>query len=106
LRLLDKNYRGIGGEAVIRVDGSKRALKLRFAVKKFEGVGSLVPLFKNAVVFFERTREVEPKLDEVLVLVEAPEGTTSVLAQKTDVFDLFVDRIDAQAFQSRLVEVR
>lgn len=106
VRLLDKNYRGIGGEAVIRVDGSKRALKLRFAVKKFEGVGSLVPLFKNAVVFFERTRDVEPKLDEVLVLVEAPEGATSVLAQKTDVFDLFVDRIDAQAFQSRLVEVR
>jgi hypothetical protein len=106
VRLLEKTHKGITADALIRVDGQKRALRLKLPGKKFDGVGSLVPLFKNTVVFFERTREIEPKLDEVVVVAESADGAVTVMAQKGDIFDLFVDKIDAGAFQSRLTEIR
>lgn len=106
LRLVERQYKGAQADALIRVDGGRRALRVRYATKRFEGVPSLVPLFKNMVVFFERTRDVEPKIDEILVQVESAEGTVQVVAQRGDIFDLFVDKIDEPGFIGRLVEVR
>lgn len=106
LKLIERQYKGAQADALIRVDGGRRALRVRYATKRFEGVPSLLPLFKNMVVFFERTRDVEPKIDEVLVQVEAADGTVQVVAQRSDIFDLFVDKIDDAGFQARLVEVR
>jgi hypothetical protein len=106
LKLIERQYKGAQADALIRVDGGRRALRVRYATKRFEGVPSLLPLFKNMVVFFERTRDVEPKIDEVLVQVETAEGSVQVVAQRGDIFDLFVDKIDDAGFQARLVEIR
>jgi len=106
LKLVDRQYKGAQADALIRVDGGRRALRVRFAVKKFEGVPALLPLFKKTVVFFERTREIEPRIEEVVVQVEAGDGSVQIVAQRGDVFDLFVDKIDNNGFIERLAEVR
>lgn len=106
VRLVERSYKGTQADALIRVDGSKRALRLRLPAKKLDGVNALIPVFKNTVMFFEQIREVQPKLDEVLIAVETPSGTTQVLAQRADVFDLFLDRLDDAGFLKRVVEVR
>lgn len=106
VRLVERQHKGVQADALIRVDGSKRALRLRVPMKKLDAAADLVPIFKNTVVFFEQTRDVQPKIDEVLLAVETPAGTTQVVAQRGDIFDLFVDRLDVPAFTKRLVEVR
>jgi hypothetical protein len=106
IRVVERSYRGAKGDTVIRLDGARRALRLTITSKKLDGVAALAPIFKNCVVFFEKTREIEPKIDEVMVVVETADGPITLLAQKSDVFDLFVDRIDAAGFAGRLLEVR
>jgi hypothetical protein len=106
IRVVERSYKGAKGDTVIRLDGARRALRLTIATKKLEGVAALAPIFKACVVFFEKTREVEPKIDEVMVVVETADGPITLLAQKSDVFDLFVERIDAAGFAGRVLEVR
>lgn len=106
VRLVERQHKGVQADTMIRVDGSRRALRLRVPMKKLDSAHDLVPIFKNTVVFFEQTRDVQPKIDEVLIAAETPGGTTQVVAQRSDIFDLFVDRIDVASFTKRLVEVR
>jgi hypothetical protein len=99
--LLQKHDSKISASMAIRTDGRFRALVLSVS-KRFATGMDVAPLFESTVVFFEQTRGVEPGVDRVIV--ETPDH--SIVATKADVFDLFVDKIDAASFAGRLRRIR
>jgi hypothetical protein len=100
-----KHASSLKGDIVIRTDGGHHALRLRANVPKYSAPVDLAPLFRATVVFFEQARSIEPKVDRVMIVVEAAGGTTQLLANRADVLELFQDRLDALAFSKKLVRV-
>jgi hypothetical protein len=89
------------GSMTIRSDGRYRALRIDVP-KPLVSTDDLVPLFEATVVFFEQTRGVQGGADRVIIATKDHE----VMAAKADIFDLFVDKIDASTFASRLQRIR
>jgi hypothetical protein len=89
------------GSMSISSDGRHRALRVDVP-KALSSTEDLVPLFEATVVFFEQTRGVQAGADRVIVATKDFE----VMAAKADIFDLFVDKIDAGTFASRLQRIR
>lgn len=105
-KLLKRRDPSLVADTMIRTDGVHRALRLRMKAKNVPESSTLVPIFKGTVIFFENTRDVDPSLSQVLISIETASGTRHVLANKTDIIDLFVDRIDEATFIDRLVSPR
>lgn len=100
--LIRKQASRVTASMAISTDGRHRALHLIVGKKRFRTAADLAPLFESTVVFFEQTRGVSPGVGRVLV--ETRDHV--IVATKSDVFDLFVDKIDPQAFAARLRRVR
>jgi hypothetical protein len=105
LALAQKHAPNVKGDIVIRTDGGHHALRLRANLPKYSNPAELAPIFRATVVFFEQARSLDTKVDRVLLVVESSAGTTQLLAARTDVLELFQDRIDAAAFVKKLVRV-
>lgn len=98
--LLSKRAPGAQTDMMIRTDGRFHALRVTLA-RPAARLSALLPVFRTAVVFFERTRAVSPVAEQVVVV----SGDVSVLADKAAVMDLFLERIDGPAFLSRLTRL-
>jgi hypothetical protein len=103
--LAAKHAPNLKADVVIRTDGQHHALRLKAVLPKYQNPTELVPLFRSTVVFFEQARSIEPKVDRVVVVVEAASGVTQILATRADVLELFQDRLDAAGFVKKLVRV-
>ncbi len=103
LPLLRKHAgKGVTTSLMIRTDGRFRALRIELP-HALAQVDELVPIFEATVVFFEQTRGVEAGVDRVIIGAKAgPE----VMASRADIFDLFVNKIDAPTFAGRLSRLR
>lgn len=95
--LLEKRAPGARTDMQIRTDGRFHALRITLA-KPAKAPAELVPVFRSAVVFFERTRAVKPAAEQVVVV----SGDVSVVADKAAIMDLFLERVDEAAFVARL----
>lgn len=82
---------------LISTDGRHHALRVTLA-RSASKLRDLLPVFRTSVVFFERTRAVRPTASHVVVV----SGKISVLAPKSAVMDLFLEKIDGPTFLSRL----
>ena len=100
---LVKKHAGRTASASMAISADGRHRALRVAVpKRFARTDELVPLFEATVIFFEQTRGVEDGSDRVILATKDHD----VMATKADIFDLFVDKIDARTFASRLQRIR
>ena len=104
--LLKKREPSMRVGVMIRSDGRKRALKLAFDAPDKPRPDDLVSYFQSTVIFFEQIRSVEPPIVQVFVETSGPGGAQTLIASKNDILDLFVDRIDAETFISRLTRLR
>ena len=93
--------RSASASMAIRSDGRYRALRIDVP-RSIASTDDLVPVFEATVVFFEQTRGVQGGADRVIVATKDAE----VIGAKADIFDLFVDKIDARTFVSRLQRLR
>lgn len=100
--LIQKQAPKVSASMSISTDGRNRALHLRVMKRRYRSAVDLAPLFESTVVFFEQTRGVSPGVGRVVV--ETKDHV--IVATKSDVFDLFVDKIDPQIFAARLRRVR
>ena len=85
----------------IRSDGRYRALRIDVP-RSITATEELVPMFEATVLFFEQTRGVQGGADRVIIATKDYE----VMGAKADIFDLFVNKIDARAFVARLQRIR
>lgn len=106
IALGSKHASSLKADVVIRTDGGHHALRLHARVPKYAAPVDLAPLFRSTVVFFEQARAIEPKVDRVIIIVDASGGTTQLLANRADVLELFQDRLDAASFAKKLVRVQ
>jgi len=95
--LLSKRAPGAQTGMLISTDGRHHALRVTLA-RSASKLRDLLPVFRTSVVFFERTRAVRPTASHVVVV----SGKISVLAPKSAVMDLFLEKIDGPTFLSRL----
>ena len=94
--------RSVRGDAVIRTDGSRRAIRIKLKANDHDDPETLIALFKTAVLFFERTRDAAEPIEEILLWFDTRSGARQVVARRRDIVDLFVDRIGEEAFLRRL----
>ncbi len=98
--LVAKRAPGAQTDMLIRTDGGQHALRIRLA-RPARNLEALLPVFRTAVVFFERTRGIQPAALKVVVV----SGGVSVLADKAAVMQLFLAQVDAVGFISQLTRL-
>lgn len=104
--LLKRSAPTVKGDVVIRVDGAKHALRLRMEAEALPSSADLVKLFERTNIFFDGIRGIDPEIDQVLISFATPSGQQSLVAQKNDVVDLFIRRLNERSFLDRVRALR
>lgn len=94
--LLKATKKEVTADLVIRTDGDHHALRLTVD-KCCSTTEDLLPLIRPTQVFFERVREVSPKVERLLI----KGGGFEVLIKREDVLEVFLERLDADGLAAR-----
>lgn len=96
LPLLKATKKDLTTEVVIRTDGDHHALRITVEAC-CSSTEDLMPLIRPTQVFFERVRDLSPKVDRLII----KGGGYEVLVRKEDVLEVFLERLDAAGLAAR-----
>jgi len=106
ISLLRKRQPSVQGDVVIRIDGAKHALRLTMDASEVPSGADITQLFEKTNLFFDGIRGMEPEIDQVVLTFETARGPRSLVANKGDIIDLFIRRLNEESFLKRVRALR